>query len=317
MLELQTQNYKKMAILAAVVLPFIFILIFVIAIFIDQKSYPTNEVSPKFADEKNASLSINIKGALLFDAAYDQMDRELKSSLGWCPNDTWINPFAVLDNRCNRQLGVWYATGKALMVFSERITKLGMGDTENESTKKARLHLGNFPDQWGWMGGLDDASENHFEKAGKFLAEFREQMEVADSNKKLVNLRSDDIVGILEAIVGNGGILSEPFGKLTARNANLAWNELDDAVYYAQGAALVARNILVTLRSSFPKELERGGMGHLDVAIEALDTAGSFNPLWITRGDGESMFADHRSKIQRYYTDALRRLTEFQKSLQT
>lgn len=315
---LQNQSTSTKKILSKVTIFFSAIIITVIVIMIvDQKIYPKNEVDQSFSLEENRDLPINLKGALLFDAAYDQMKRELDSTLGWCPNDTWLNPFSILDNRCNRQLGVWYGTGKALLILSERITKLGMGDPENEHTKRARLHLGNFPDQWGWMGGLDDASENHFGKAGEFIAEFRKQMESANSDKKLVNLRSDDIVAILEAIIGNGGILSEPFGKLTARNAGLSWNELDDSVYYAQGAALVARNILVVLKSSFPRELERGGIGHLDVAIEALDTAGSFNPLWITRGDGESMFADHRSKMQRYYTDALRRLTELQSSLKT
>ena len=285
--------------------------------FIDQTIYPKNEVEGKFADQSNADLTINMKGALLFDAAYNQMSRELNSNLGWCPNDIPINPFSWLDNRCNRQIGVWYATGKAVTILSERITKLGMGDEENAYTRKARLHLGNFPDQWGWMGAFEDAAENHFRKAGENIQNFRALMEAPEAKNKLVNLRSDDLVAIFDSIVGNGGILSEPFGKLTYRGADMSWSHLDDAVYYAQGAALVARDILVTLKSSFPAELERGGMQLLEVAIDSLNAAGSFNPYMVTRGDGDSMFADHRSKMQRYYTDAFRRLTELRESLKT
>ena len=316
MSENQSGSTKKW-LLGPIILLWFLITLLIGAALIDQAIYPKNEVESKFTDQGNADLTINMKGALLFDAAYNQMSRELNSSLGWCPNDILINPFSWLDNRCNRQVGVWYATGKAITILSERITKLGMGDEENSYTRKARLHLGNFPDQWGWMGALEDASENHFGQAGKNIASFRQDMEKADPKDKLINLRSDDLVAIFDSIVGNGGILSEPFGKLTSRGADLPWSYLDDTVYYAQGAALVARDILVTLKSSFPTELERGGMRHLDVAIESLNAAGVFNPYMITRGDGDSMFADHRSKMQRYYTDAFRRLTELRDSLKT
>ncbi len=309
----------KVVLTISVLVTLIFCLTFALVVF-DQITYSNSEVEKRFSNEKNSSISVNQKGMLLIDAAYSEMKKELDSTLGWCPNDLIIWPASWLDNRCNRQMGVWYSTGKAMTLLSERITKLGMGDDENQYTKKARLHLANFPDQWGWGGARDDASENHFTLAGEFIDDFRQLViknESDKTRKKLINIRSDDFVQLIEMIVGDGGILSEPFGRLTARNANLPWSELDDTVYNAQGSARVARNILVALKSTFPEELARGGMENLDVAIEALDAASNFNPWWITRGEGPSLWADHRAKIQRYYNDAFRRLNDLQASLKT
>lgn len=67
----ETQNYKKVAIFVSCVSPFLFFLIFVIALIIDQEFYPTNEVNPIFANEENASLALNKKGTLLFDATFN------------------------------------------------------------------------------------------------------------------------------------------------------------------------------------------------------------------------------------------------------
>jgi hypothetical protein len=174
--------------------------------------------------------------------------------------------------------------------------------------------FGNFPDQWGWMGAFQDASENHFNAAVGYIHAF--EVEAKTSTDPIVNVRADDLVEIMDMLVSDKGILSEPYGRLTATNAEVEWSELDDRVYYAQGAAIVARDIAVALKHSFPTELSRGGLENLDAAIEALDDAARFNPWWVTRGEASSQFADHRAKMQRYFTEAFRRLEDLRRSIE-
>lgn len=303
----------------------VIVVVSLIFIVIDQATYPNNEVDSVFTNVENASLTVDQKGALLFRASYTQLDNELNSFflLGWCPNDLRVYPGRWLDNRCNRQRGVQYASVRAVRILSERLTKLGMGDQEDPDTKNAHLHLANFPDQWGAMGAFQDASENHYTEAVKLLENFVARANNSDSTTsqgQLINLRTDDFVEIMRMLVADGGILTEPYGGLTSRNEKVSYVELDDRVYYAQGAAIVARDMLVAMRYMYKEELSRGGgLDNLDAAIDALNAAAQYNPPWISRGDSRfwwsTKFADDRAKMQSYFTEAFRRIENLKESL--
>ncbi len=291
---------------------------------IDQLTYPVSEVDPIFFNKKNAELTVDQKGGMLFTAAYHQIELELDSTLGWCPNDLATWPPKHLDNRCSRQKGVWYATKRAGVMLSERLTKFGTGDKENEDTKNAHMHMGNFPDQWGGMGIFQDASERHFRSAiediKKFVSDSRKSRSTKDDGI-LVNVRTDDLVFLMAMLVADGGILTEPYGNLSSRNREVTYFEIDDDVYYAQGAAIVARDIAVAMRWMYADELSRGGLNNLDAAIDALNAAAKYNPAWISQGDSEKWWsqklADDRAKMQNYFTIAFRRIEDLKESLKS
>ncbi len=94
-------------------------------------------------------------------------------------------------------------------------------------------------------------------------------------------------------------------------------SELDDVVQFARGAAIVARDELSVLRFAFTEELSRGELDNLDAAIDSLEAIIDFHPWWIWRGDGDSMFADHRAKLSRYYSEVFRRIEDLAASLRT
>jgi hypothetical protein len=297
--------------IAALLAPVGFVVIIAsMLIVVDQITYPTNVVSKEFNVAENHLLSVDEKGALLFAASHAQMDKELKSVFGWCPNDLPLLPTALLDNRCNRQLGVHYATREMVTVLSGRITKFGLGDEENRLTMEARQKMSYGPDEWGWYSMSN--SEKYFKAASKLLNEFEIQSRQSAATE-FVNIRTDDLVAIMELIKDD--VLGEPYGRLTARNSKVKWSDLDDVVYYAQGAAIVARDMLVTLRSTYHDELMKGGMDNMNAAIDSLNAVVTFNPYWVMRGDGDSLFADHRSKISRYYSEAFRRIEDLVQSV--
>lgn len=312
-------------VVVSIINPFLFPIIVLglsvaLPITIDQLTYPTNAVNPIFAREANKDLTKNQKVALLFQAVTEPMKNELESTFGWCPNDIAINPQAYLDNRCNRQLGVKYSTVTAVQQLSASTTKFDKAANENKHTSAAWQYFAYKPDKWGWMGTIDSASEVSYKEGLKEIRAFVQQVKEADTQgEEIVDIRSDDLYNILNIIVGDKGILMVAYGGLDKRSGLIPWNELDDNIYQAVGAAIVARNLLITLKSCFPDEMNKGGMNVLNEAIDSLDAAIKYNPWIITCGDGETWWVnimpDHRSKMQRYYTRAVRSVEDLQKSL--
>jgi hypothetical protein len=286
----------------------VFVIFAVVFVSIEQSVYPKHTVPERFLVSENINRSLNEKGALLFDAATYQLDEELKTTLGWCPNDVFLD---WLDNRCERQIGVHYATRESLKILSVYTTKFGLGDVENKDTRGAREIIAYKVDVWAAMGLFPGSSENTYRKALKSVDKFI--VNANESKELVVNIRTDDLKAVLDSMKND--VLQEPFGQLTTRNKNVKWFQLDNKVYFAQGAAIVARDILAVMRSSFQAELEKGGLENLDAAIDSLNAAAQFNPWLVARGDGDSMWADHRSKMARYFSEAFRRIEEVSGSL--
>jgi len=309
----------KIVIISVFVTSIMFTLIAYSGFQVDRAVYPTNPVNKFFEQKENANLSENNKGALLYMAAVHQLRKEMDTSLGWCPNDKALNPFSHLDNRCQRQLGVRHGARRAVIALSEEITKVG--EDEHPLTKAAHEGISSSPYRWAWMGLFEGSTEEEYENAIAKLDKFTQLVidnDNLDQPKKLVDIRSTDFVTIIDIIADEKrGFLQEPYGKLTARNNEILYFKLDDTVYYAAGSALVARDLLVALKSAYPEDLDRGGMFNLDVAIDALSAAGRYNPYWISRGADDSMPKDHRAKVQQYMSDAIKYLTKFRDSLRT
>jgi hypothetical protein len=218
-----------------------------------------------------------------------------------------VYPQGWWDNSKNTQRGVWWATSQLAEILSTRITRYGTGQPENPLTLRAFKKFNIGPDEWNW--GMAD-SESFFKEGIESLKEFEAQ---AIANPKLINIRTDDFEALITGIKER--VLGEPYGRLTDRGKQVGWSELDDVVMFAQGAAIVARDELVVLRNTFPEELSRGGLANLDAAIDSLNAIINFHPWWVSRGDGDSMFADHRAKLSRYYSEAVNRLGDLAASL--
>lgn len=280
---------------------------------IDQATYPTFEVDQRFleialsADGKRAKLED--VGATLMSASYLQMEKELNSTLGWTPND--ILGLQAIDNRLNRQLGVRHASIELLQVLSIAISKLGSADEESPLLVKARQ--GGFviaPGQW----LFPEPSESVYYRAIELIKEYQRNLR-ANIGNATINITNKDIETILRVIADD--VLRVPRGMLNARTFEVSWFEIDDRVFFAQGAAIVARDVLVAIKYAFEKKItDTGAMDNLDRAIASLEGVLKFHPWWIIAGDADSLWADHRSKLARYYTDAIERTIDVAEAVQ-
>lgn len=276
---------------------------------IDQSTRPDFSVDDRFVNiakavkEGGEKPALKDMGATIFTACYHQMEREMESFLGWTPND--IIGLQWWDNRVNRQLGVLHASRVLCETTSIAISKFGSTDEEDGRLVKARQEGFAFvPTSW-----MFPASEPRYDNGIYLIKEYQSDLRSGNINNATINITNTDIETILLAIAND--VMEVPHGRLNARNFTVSWFELDDRVFFAQGAAIVARDALVAIRYAFEGKItEVGAIENLDQAITSLEGAIDYHPWWVMQGDGDAMFADHRAKMSRYITDARKRVAD-------
>lgn len=278
-----------------------------VAVLIDQTTKPDHTVDQRFVNiakgVNDQPAEIKDIGATLMAATYLQMETELSSFLGWTVNDVFGLQF--WDNRTNRQRGALHASRELLQVLSVAISKLGSIDEEDYRLIKARQQ-GYVEEPTSWMF---PSAESRYWRAITWIKEYQSDLRAGKINKANINITNRDIELILDAIAN--GVMEVPHARLNSRNITVTWSQLDDRVFFAKGAAIVARDALVAIRYAFEDKIRAAGaIDNMDQAISSLEGAVKFHPLWILRGDADSMAPDHRAKISRYFTDARNRIRD-------
>lgn len=281
---------------------------------IDQSTKPDLTVSPNLlhvasgVDEEKPTL--RDVGVMLFETTYHQYEREMNSFFGWTPNDMW--GLQHWDNRVNRQLGVRYCSVELLRTLSPAISKFGSVDEED--TRLVTAHQrGLAYDPYDWIFPM---SESKIREGFHLIQDYQDDLLNDAVDNATINITARDLEIILLAISGldnddKQGILEVPHSRLTKTNADVSWTDLDDRVFFAQGCAVVARDALVVMRYAFEQKIiDAGAMENMNRAIQNLESATQFQPWWVMRGEWDSMFADHRAKMARYYNDARKRIVD-------
>lgn len=305
----------------------------VICIAIDQMTYPRHELAEPFqagGSSTQQELTAEQRGVLVTDALVYQLEYELDSAVnmsledwktldfnsfwGWTPNDmAGYGPLAwprLFDNRANRQRGVIYAVRAMTEVWSQETSKLGSADRESEDLVYARQE-GFGPSAEFWFF---PASESLYRDGIEHVREYQRKL-LAGASDAQINVTSKNLANVLRAM---HKVLQEPHGRLVDRNTHVRWSELDDAVYYAQGSAIVIRDMLAALSVAYADDFRRGQLDRqVAEAIDSLNAAVQFNPWFILRGDGDAMLGDHRSKEARYITEAMGRLIDIAEALES
>jgi hypothetical protein len=253
------------------------------------------------------SLSEEEKGAALAQSITLQLRRELDSTFGWSVNDLLISPTRYFDRRNNRQLGVIFATRMLMQFFSTDLAKYGRVDDENEHLKNARTKAFAYTERKWWFV----STEKRYREGLDLVDQYRTDLK---AGKAVYNMRTDDMYNVLDFIVGNK-FLDQPMGKLIQTNEQVPYSELEDRVYYAQGAVLVLRDFLHALVSMYPEITQKGGKENIAEAFRDMNRVCTFDPLIVLRGHHDSLFADHRGKLARYLINIRERINDVAQSV--
>ena len=277
---------------------------------IDPTRFP--DVSEPVAEAialTEANATDAVKGSALLLSVHSQLERELKSPFGWSVNDAFYFPTKYLDNRANRQRGVIFSTRMLTRYFSTNLAKLGQADPENEHLKEVReKHIVYGAEIWGFFRA---SAENEYRRSIELMNEYKKELAEGTAT---FNARTDDIYNNLMFILGEE-FLGHVLGSLVQSNDEVSFWELDDRIKYAQGVVLVVRDYITMLVDLYPEIVEKGGEKNVAVAFKDMDRICTFDPIIVLRGDHDSLLADHRGKMARYFISMMKRLEDVANSL--
>ena len=259
----------------------------------------------------NPDLDQSRKGAALSASIRNRLEQEMNSTFGWSVNDLIISPTRWLDNRANRQRGTIFATRMMTNYFSTNLAKYGKVDAENNDLKEAREKYFAFTSDSWWF----PSSEKQYKKGIELLKKYEADLISGDADA-IFNLRTDDMYNMLAFIISKQ-FLDQPLGLLVQSNADVAYTELDDRIYYTQGVILVLRDVLRTFVHLYPEVKEKGGEENIRIAFREMDRICTFDPLIVMRGDRDSIMADHRGKMAKYLISVRERINDLAQSIKS
>ena len=239
--------------------------------------------APKAPEEVNAPT-----GVVFVEAVIKPLNQELHERWwGWRPNDL-IN---LTDNVNNMQLGILEVTRRSAIQLSERISRTGTTDTLNRHLENAVNWLMVRPDRY-WF----PSPETKYKES---LEELRFYIEQLMKHQTSFYIRPDNIIPLLSSYEELLGSCDENLVKQKEKvGSPVSLFKADDYFYYAKGVASAMATILQAVHHDFAPTLEnRHGIELLHHAIISCQQAAELNPLLITNGDLDGIFANHRANI--------------------
>ncbi|MCK5807616.1 DUF2333 family protein [bacterium] len=286
-----------------VILPTLFTILYMV---VETTSFPTVAKSVITSAEQAKSKDEKVKGVVVSQAIYHQLESELDSFFGWSANDLIITPTAWLDNRSNRQQGVIFATMMLESFFSTQVAKYGKGEDENSHLKSVRTTYFVFQPTKFWL----PASESQYRKGIALMKQYEGEL---TAGKATYNLRSDDMYTLFKLLISEE-FLGEPLGRLSSESYS-SFTTSDDAIFYAQGVVLVVRDVVRTIYTLYPNKLNKGSIENFEKAFKEMDSIASFNPMLVMSGNHDSMLPDHRAKAATYLFNLIERLRDIASSI--
>lgn len=272
----------------------------------DPTSFPMPDTNPSIQAWKESPTNAN-ECAAMTRAVYEQLKRELESPFGWSANDLLASPTAYLDNRRNRELGVLSATRLIFNQFSTGFAKYGSSIEENPNLKIAREQY--FNQSAATWGFLRASAEADYRLGIALMEKYVDQVR---HGQAIYNVRTDNIYNMLTYIL-SPELFDMALGRLIV--TDIPFTGADDRCYYAQGVMLVIRSVVRTMDVLYPVLREKGGSDNLDKAYEAMNRICTFDPLIVLAARGDSIFADHPSKMARDWYLAHSLLTNIRDSI--
>jgi hypothetical protein len=227
-------------------------------------------------------------GVLFVGAVIKPMEVELNERWwGWRPNDI-VN---LTDNVNSMQLGILEVTRRTAIQLSERISRTGTTDSFNRHLENAVNWLMVRPERY-WF----PSPESKYKESLKELNAYIEQLM---KHQASFYTRADNIIPLLSSYEELLGSCDENLVKQKNEDGtSVSFFQADEYFYYAKGVASAMATILEAVHHDFTSTLQsRHGIELLHHAIESCQQAAGLDPLIITDGSLDGIFANHRANI--------------------
>ncbi len=274
-----------------------------------------NSRKPEAITLKNVDK--NIKGAY-FIKTNQVLIRQMYEN--WLPNDLFW-PTILLDNMPNFQIGELEVIRYNVRVLRDNLSRMRTTDKLDPYAETAFTSLSNDPYKWWfpsaegkWKLGYQNlglfyqgllAGKSHFYPRADNLVQLLDQYTslMGGVNTRLINAPRDikETLSIEEQKKGGAG------GPRVV-DIDIPWHKIDDNFYYAQGVAYALHESFKAIRTDFMHVLtDKNSVNLVDKILEHLGRC-NFEPLIVTNGDPESIFANHSLNLSGVFNDARQKI---------
>ncbi len=227
-------------------------------------------------------------GAAFVDATISPLNHELNERFwGWRPNDI-VN---FTDNVNNFQRGVLEVTRRTVVLLAERIARTGTTDAFNPHLENAMNWLMVKADRY-WFPAPESKYKESLDELRAYKAELLR-------GRGSFYTRTDNLIPLLSSFEDLLGSCDENLVKQkNEEGKNVSSFKADDYFFYAKGVASTMATILEAIHHDFNRTLEsRHAAELLHHAIISCQQAAALDPLLITNGELDGIFANHRANM--------------------
>jgi len=263
------------------------------------------------------NIDTNIKGAS-FTKTNQALIRQMYEN--WLPNDLFW-PTLLLDNIPNFQIGELEVIRYNVRVLRDNLSRMRTTDKLDPYAETAFTSLSNDPYKWWfpsaeskWKLGYQNlelfyqdllAGKSHFYPRADNLVQLLDQYAslMGGANTRLINAPRDikETLSIEEQE-------KEGAGGPRVVDIDIPWHKIDDNFYYAQGVAYALHESFRAIRIDFMDVLaDKNSVNLVDKILENLGRC-NFEPLIVTNGDPDSIFANHSLNLSGVFNDARQKI---------
>ena len=238
----------------------------------------------------------------------------------WLPNDLFW-PTVFLDNMPNFQIGELEVARYNTRVLRDNLSRMRTTDKLDPDVDAAFTSLSNAPYKW-WF----PSAESKWKQAHAKLEAYHRNLESGQAN---FYPRADNLVELLTQYASlMGGVNTrlinapgdihktlvldetekESSSQIHMVDIDIPWYKIDDNFYYAQGVAYALYESFKAIRTDFMEVLvDKNSLKLVDKILENLGRC-DFEPLLVTNGDPDSIFANHSLNLSGVFNDARQKI---------
>jgi len=263
-------------------------------------------VTHKINDDVQYSVSKGEQlpnGSRAVTIAIKLIERETQDST-WTANKPIVFPSSMLDNMPNFQVGQIYAVSRFAIEMTDVLGRTRGTSQVDEDLDKASGLLKYDGTIWHWDPStslLPTASaEKQYRAATKSLRRYNERL---NDGSAVLDRRADNLIAFLERVSNDLGSVSATLDQ-RAIGSNLGWfdTDADDIFYSTKGRLYGYFMILRELGVDFQSVLAEKNVENVwQQMLDSLRTAAEMDPLIISNGANDGMFAPSHLAVQGFY----------------
>lgn len=305
--EAGKKRHRKRLIPVLVVLALLVVFVLVVMILNSRKPDRLNVegIQPKL----NGSCFIRTNQALIRQMLDD-----------WLPNDLFW-PTVFLDNMPNFQIGELEVVRYNTRVLRDNLSRMRTTDKLDSDADAAFTSLSNDPYRW-WFPSAESKWKNALAKLGAYHKNLESGQSNfyprADNLVELLNQYASLMGGVNTRLINAPGDIhkaltlddtkKETSSRIRMVDIDIPWYKIDDNFYYAQGVAYALYESFKSIRRDFMAVLvDKNSLKLVDKILENLSRC-NFEPLLVTNGDPDSIFANHSLNLSGVFNDARQKI---------